>query len=324
MKYTNKHNISLATAVWLIYSEYDHIDLPNYISATTLLKPIKQIILGSQFPKQDMDISDLIASASGTAIHSGVEKAWLSNKETDNRLLKQLGYGKQITDNLLINPTEAEIKAATDPICVYLEKRTIKEFEGFNVGGKFDLVIDGELHDHKRTSVYKYLKEDSGEDYILQGSIYRWLNPDIITSDTVHIEFHFSDWSKIDSLRNPNYPKLKVASKQFKLMSLEETEEWVRKKLNQIRKLQNASQEKIPDCTDEELWRSETKYKYFSSADNTRASKVETTLEKIKEYAESKGNKGVIKQVPGEVKRCLYCSAFDNCLQRLNYEFDES
>ena len=71
MKITNEQDIALPMAIWLLNDEYDYIDNPNYISVTTLMKPIKQIVLAQRVPaeKKEFDIADLIASRMGTALH---------------------------------------------------------------------------------------------------------------------------------------------------------------------------------------------------------------------------------------------------------------
>ena len=43
---TNKNNVSLNMVVFLAHDEYDHIKEANYISVTSLLKPIRAIITG--------------------------------------------------------------------------------------------------------------------------------------------------------------------------------------------------------------------------------------------------------------------------------------
>ena len=48
MKFTNKNNIPLSLAVWLVTDEYDYVDKPNYISATSLLKPTRQLVLSKR------------------------------------------------------------------------------------------------------------------------------------------------------------------------------------------------------------------------------------------------------------------------------------
>lgn len=50
MQYTNTTNIPLPLAVFLATDDYDY--QPDTISVTTLLKPIKQIILGRRLEKK--------------------------------------------------------------------------------------------------------------------------------------------------------------------------------------------------------------------------------------------------------------------------------
>ena len=57
-------------------------------------------------------------------------------------------------------------------------------------------VAEGKVQDFKSTSVYTYLNQTNKDKYILQGSIYRWLNEDTITRDTMDIHFIFTDWNK--------------------------------------------------------------------------------------------------------------------------------
>jgi hypothetical protein len=87
---------------------------------------------------------------------------------------------------------------------------------------------------------------------------------------------------------------------------------------------QDASQDALPRCTDEELWRSEPVYKYYSDPTKTdgRATKNFDSLIEANNHLTEKG-KGVVKTVPGQVKACLYCRAFDICEQRKEYTFDD-
>ena len=54
-EYTNKLNISLPLAVFLMYDSYDHDQRDNVISATGLLRPIKQLVLTQQ-NRHDFDM----------------------------------------------------------------------------------------------------------------------------------------------------------------------------------------------------------------------------------------------------------------------------
>ena len=46
--YANTTGIGLSVAVWLADDDYDHDDDPKAISATSIIKPIKQLILPNE------------------------------------------------------------------------------------------------------------------------------------------------------------------------------------------------------------------------------------------------------------------------------------
>ena len=313
--FTNNTDIPLGLAVWLVEDNYDYIQDPNYYSVTELMRPIKQIILGRRNKEERVtDLVDCIPSALGNALHTAIEQAWLNNAHS---ALKILGYPEEVINRVLINPTPEQLKESKDPIPVYLEQRTVKKVGRFLVGGKFDMVAEGIVQDNKSTSAYTWVYGGREDDYALQGSLYRWLNPDKITEDFIRINFIFTDWQKSQSLQNPLYPDSRCKYKDIPLMDTTSTDLWVKKKLALIEKYENASEEDIPDCTDEELWMSDTVYKYFADETKTsgRSTKNFTDYMEALTYSQSKG-KGVVITVPGEPKRCGYCPAFEICEQR--------
>lgn len=316
MQLTNEHGIPLNLAVWLLHDDYDYVDDEQYISVTSLMKPLRQIVLPKR-SKSDrvMDISALIASSMGSAIHAGIELAWSKGYK---KPLYMLGYPKSVVESIVINP---EGPVLEDQIPVYMERRTIREINGFKIGGKFDWVAEGRVEDFKSTSVYTYLLGGKDEDYILQGSLYRWLNPDIITDDVMRINYIFTDWKKLDAKKNADYPQCRITYKDYPLMSLEETEKWIINKLNQVMKYKDVPEKDIPKCTDKELWRGQTLYKFYLDPNKTaRATKVSEDLAELRAYQVEKGGRGVIHTVPGVPKRCEYCNAYELCTQKDEYE----
>ena len=310
---TNVTNIPLTLAVWAVNDKYDYVNDPTYFSVTSLLKPIRQIILQRRVDMSTLstDVEDYLARAMGTSIHDSIEKAWTENYKKN---LSILGVKDNVIERFKINPKPGSLKEGDLPI--YLEQRSVKEFNGYKVGGKFDFIMDGLLHDNKSTTTMKWIKGSSDEDYKLQGSLYRWLNQDKITEDFIRINFVFTDWSKLSAMKDPTYPQHRATYKDIKLLSIEETEKWLSNKLVQISKYLNEPEEKLPECTDEELWRTPTKYKYFSNPKATRATKnFDSQMEAYKYMMVEKGGVGTIKIVPGEPRRCAYCSASSICSQ---------
>ena len=317
MKITNTTNISLPLAVWLANDEYDYVNKPNYISATTLIRPIKQTILSRRILSKDrvMDVSDFLASSLGTAIHDSIEKAWSTKA---GPILKSLGYPEKVADRVVVNPTEEQLKQ--DIIPVYVEQRHMKEIDGYIVGGKFDMVLEERLKDYKTTSVWSYIFGNKDEDYSLQGSIYRWIRPDIIKDDYTDIQFIFTDWQRSAAKQKPDtYPQQRVLEYPVKLMEIVDTEKWIRARLRELSRYMNLPEDQIPPCTDKELWRSETVYKYYADPNKTeRATKNFSTQLAANAHLNEKG-KGIVIPVAGEVKACAYCAAYDICKQKDAY-----
>lgn len=330
MPITNLKNFPLELAVWVAHNDYDFQPQSNTISATGLMKPLRQIILPPRIASNGtaaLDVEDLIASALGTAIHSAIQRAW----EHGNHILslRELGYSDETIKRIIINPTDEQLKTVPKIIPVYVEQRANKTIQvgniTVNVSGKFDMVCAGRVTDTKSTTVFSWIMGNKDDDYRLQMSIYRWLNPEKITEDHGRINFVFTDWSKLDARRRPGYPKNRLEYKLIKLLSIEETEQWIRNKISQILQYQMADERDIPYCTDEELWMGALTFKYYTNAKTAeqggRSTRNFDTLEEANQHLYDKG-KGVVKEVKGTPKRCGYCSAFTVCTQKDQYNHD--
>ena len=307
----NNKNIPFVLQVWLAADNYDYQVGDKYLSATTLLRSPRQIILERRVDTSGLvaDIEDSIARTMGNAIHEGIESAWMHNLPQSLKVLGQ----ESIKDMFTVNPKPEE--DLTNKIPIYIEQRTSKEIDGFTIGGKFDFVADGVLHDFKTTSVYSYIHGDRVKEYKLQGSIYRWLNQDKIKNDFIRICYIFTDWSKAEASRNPEYPQCRCLAKEYELLSVADTEQWIKNKLAVLSKYWDAPDSEIPECTDEELWLTPTQYKYYTNPENTRATKNFDVYGDAIAFQRSKG-KGVVITVPGAPQHCAYCSAAPICQQR--------
>lgn len=312
--YTNSTNISLSLAVWLAQDDYDHNPDPNTISATSLLKSTKSVLLSGRYQSENpTDVIGLVPSRMGTAIHTAIEQAWLSDKLEST--LKQLGINDKVASKIKINPEDP-----TDCIPIYMEIRSAKELCGYTVTGKFDFICNGALEDFKSTGTYSYINQSNAEKYVLQGSIYRWLNPDIILEDYMTIQYIFTDWSAAKAKQDKNYPQSRVIGQKYVLKSLEETEQYVREKLNNLIKFADADQDEMPACTDEDVWANPPTYKYYKDpTKKTRSTKnFDTYWEAHKRFIDD-GSVGEIVTVEGTVGFCRYCPAASYCNQAAKY-----
>jgi hypothetical protein len=316
--YLNQTGVPLSVAVYLATDHYDHV--PDAISATSLIKPVRQQILPGRVPAEQAkaDVLSFVKSRIGTSIHDGLERVWVGGHYKEAMLA--LGYPQKIIDRVVVNPVG---KLPEGAIPVYMEIRSFREINGVRISGKFDFVAEGRLEDFKSTSTFTWVKETKVEDYKLQGSIYRWLNPGIITQDHMAIQFFFTDWMPGRAKQDPKYPQRQVEQQLIPLLSLDETERYIRNKLAQYDKYRDAAEQEIPECTDEDLWRREPSYKYYKNpAKRLRSTKnFETLAEANKRLAED-GNVGVVVTVPGEVVACRFCAAFPICTQKDKYIAD--
>lgn len=311
-RYANVSEVPLALAVWLASDFYDHNDDPFTISATTLLKPLRQIILPTRIPEGDRVVSlpDMMNSRMGTAIHDGIEKAWTQNHKV---AMQMLGYPERVIERIVINPEQV----TDDMIPIYMEQRLSRKLGKWTITGKFDFIGEGKVQDFKSTGTYTYTKQTNGDKYTQQGSIYRWLDPQKITQGEMDIHYIFTDWKAQQAKQDPQYPQRRFHKQSFPLMSLQETESFITRKLALIEQYWDAEEDQIPECSDEDLWRSEPVFKYYKNPQKMGKStkNFETKQDAYIRLAED-GNVGIVKEVPGQVTACRYCQSFVACSQK--------
>ena len=297
--YTNEHNIPLPLQIWLATDNYEHDDDPIVISATTMLKSVRQIVLGKRYKDADrkVDFSNLVSSVMGSSIHASVEKAL--DRTNALQVLEKLGYtnADKIMDEM------------------HVEVRTKKEIDDYVISGQFDMVYKGAVCDIK-TSAWKYIL-GNGEDYRLQMSIYKWLNPEIITSNRGYIFYVFTDWTGVKAKQDSRYPQSKIAFKEYPLMDFDEIDTWIKTKLSAITACRGLADKDLPLCSDKELWREPDTYAYYSNPSNrTRATKVFDNRADAEAMVSSKG--GIVQERKGKVKACKYCPYINYCNQYID------
>jgi hypothetical protein len=315
-RFANVSEVPLALAVFLASDFYDHDDDPFTVSATTLLKPLRQIILPSRIPAGEglVNLADMMNNRMGTAIHDGIEKAWMTNHQV---AMEAIGLPQRVIDRIAINPPDEQLASNPDLIPVYLEQRLSRQLGKWKITGKFDFIGEGKVQDFKSTSTFTYMKQTSSDKYAQQGSIYRWLDPKKITQDQMDIHYIFTDWKPAMAKTDPNYPPKRFHTQTFNLMNLAETEGFIRRKLALIEQYWDAPEEEIPQCDDDELWRSEPVFKYYKNPEKTaRSTKNFDTMQDAMLRLSEDGNVGIVKEVPGQVTACKYCPAFAACTQK--------
>lgn len=318
---TDKHDVSFPLAVWLAHDDYDYDNRGNAVSTTSLIKPLRQLILKirEQSNKVEFDITDMLKAKIGSAIHAVNEIAW-TEKHTILKALLIKQEDPELIKRFRVNGKFITGKTVDDPIDIWLEQRTEKAINDFIITGKYDLVWFGRLSDIKSTSTYTYEKKTKDQDFILQGSIYRWLNPDKITDDFVNIEYIFTDWNE-RNLAKDGYPQSPVLQVSLPLMSLKDTENYIVSKLNALVEGLMLQDVDLPRCSEHDLWITEEVWQYFSKVGNTRASKNfdKRNNKNPKLAAEThmgqKGGVGEVRKKPQKAKACGYCAVAHVCSQ---------
>jgi hypothetical protein len=320
MPYTNRTNIPLELAVWLAANDgYDLKRAPHVVSATSLMKPTKSLILGNRVhdsttEEHTVDVADLVPSRLGTAVHTAAEVAWLYSREAG---LTQLGIPSPVIEKLRLNPDTPGDDPEFD---VYMEMRSNKAVGKWVISGKFDFVRNGRVKDIKTTRTYNWIKGSNDEKYSIQGSIYRWLNPEIITDDYVDIMMVFTDWSPLKALADKDYPKANILVRTLPLMSIPETERWITNRLAELEKYVNAKQQEMPQCTPDELWMDPPKYAYYKNPKAQRATKLYDTPQEANAHKAREGIAGSkVVERKSEPKYCKYCDGRSICLQAEGY-----
>lgn len=315
-RFANVSEVPLALAVFLATDHYDHDTDPNTISATTLLKPIRQIVLPSRIPEGEglVNLADMMNSRMGTAIHDGIEKAWTTNYR---QAMRDIGLPDRIINRVVINPDPHTLEMNPDAIPVYMEQRLSRQLGKWKITGKFDFIGEGRVQDFKSTGVFTYMKQTGSDKYPQQGSIYRWLDPKKIHQDQMDIHYIFTDWKGALAKSDPNYPPRRFHTQSYQLLSLPETENFIRQKLTLIEKYFDAPEEEIPLCSDDDLWRSEPVFKYYKNPTKTaRSTKNFDNKQDAYLRLSEDGNVGIVKEVPGQATACKYCPAFAACSQK--------
>lgn len=282
MKHTNKNEFDEIIVEYLKSDDYDYDQ--NTLSATTLMQPPRMYALKKQnFERLEVDVEDLIASRYGTAIHDSVEKVNLTGCKQEERL-------KKAVKNRIIT-------------------------------GKYDILREigpkkWELIDVKSTSVWTIIYKSRDEDHKTQLSIYRWLaiQNGYDVAQTGKIWFFFTDWSAAKAKEDPEYPQTRTLMKDVELWGEDETLKYISERMLLLDKAVNMEQNDMPKCTDKELWSSEESWAIMKK-DAKRALKVHKTAEEAQTHIRTLEGPYEIKNRPGKVARCRYCSARKFCNQ---------
>lgn len=181
MKITNRANLPMP---FVRMAEDKYEIKPKRYSVTTLLKPVREILLNRRHNAEiEQDCSDMIWLLFGKAVHA---------------ILEQYSEGAS---------EFAE------------EKLTVELENGYTVSGIIDLydLDKAEVVDYKTASVWKAIYKDY-DDWKKQGLMYAWeLYKNGLPCKNVVFYAILKDWSKTKAKTDHEYPQSPVLRVEFKV-----------------------------------------------------------------------------------------------------------
>lgn len=290
MKLTNKYNIPQTFV--------NVLQRPTYskgkanLSVTQLINSPKIVALTSLFADElEQDVSEMVWSIFGSAVHGVLE------------------HGKDANHKI--------------------EERLHTEIDGWNISGAIDLQIVGEngiaIRDYKTTSAWAVMNEKI--EWEQQLNIYAWLVEKVKKTPVtdVGIVAIIRDWNRRDAGTRDGYPEAPIKELPVRLWSFEEREQFVSERISKHSACEFAieTDQPLPRCTPEEMWEKSTTWAVKKTG-GVRAKSVHQTQEEAADALEKAGKGYEIEVRLGERTRCAnFCSVSHRCIQWRDYQDGE-
>jgi len=291
MKLTNRHNLP-QTFVNVLHR-------PTYtkgganISATELINSPRIVQLKRLHDADlEQDVSDMIWSIFGTAIHAVLE------------------HGKDHNH--------------------HVEERLHAVLDGWSISGAIDLQIVEEdgiiVSDYKTTGAWSVMNEKA--EWEQQLNIYAWLVETVkkIPVKGVNIVAIIRDWSRRESETREGYPEAPVKEIPITLWDYDTRTEFIRARIKEHSSALFAAETstELPECTPEQTWEKQTAYA-VKKVGNKRATAVFEIEDEAKAKMTELGKGYAIEVRPGERTRCMnYCPVSNFCTQYKAYQQGEA
>lgn len=286
MHLTNKYN--LPQTFMNVAKRPEYTKGKAHVSATELLNSPRIVQLRKKYDSQiEVDVSDMIWSIIGTAIHGVLEKGQDANH--------------------------------------IVEQRIHAVFDGWSLSGAIDLQIvhdDGiEINDYKNVGVWSVMNEKA--EWEQQLNIYAWLVEEVKKIPVVKLAIIaiVRDWNRRDAKTRQGYPQSQVVTIPVNLWSMEEREEFIRNRIHAHSEALFAMEtmEVLPLCSPAEMWEKPTTYAVKKEG-AARAKSVHAEKEEAEEALQSAGKGYILEVREGERTRCAnFCQVSEFCDQYKAY-----
>lgn len=287
MKLTNKFNIPQTFVNVLQRPTYTKGRA--HLSATQLINSPKVVALTSKFETElEQDVSDMVWSLFGSAIHGVLE------------------HGKD--DNHLV------------------EERLHAEVDGYRISGAIDLQIVNEagisIRDYKTTSAWAVMNDKV--EWEQQLNIYAWLVETVKKTPVTDLGIVaiIRDWSRRDAGTKEGYPEAPIKELPITLWPYEQRQEFVSSRIaaHSAAEFALETESDLPECTPQEMWEKPTVWA-LKRTGKLRASSLHHTQEDADDALAKAGAGFEIEVRPGERTRCAtFCPVNAYCQQWRDYQ----
>ena len=264
MKITNKYG--LPETIVNVVKRPTYSKGEAHLSATELLTSPRIVQLRSlNMDNIEQDVSDMVWSIFGTAIHGVLE------------------HGK--ADNHIV------------------EERLRAEIDGWTISGAIDLQeVDANgimISDYKTTGAWSVMNEKS--DWVNQLNIYAWLVEKVkkVPVKGIQIVAIIRDWSRRDAANKEGYPQAPIVTITLPLWSFEDREAFIRERIHLHSEAHFAvvSNGNLPYCTPADMWEKPSVWA-VKKKKNIRAAHLFTDEESAKNKIEELGDEYMIEHRP--------------------------
>jgi len=265
------------------------------LSATELINSPRIVQLRKAHEAElEYDVSEMVWSIFGTAVHGVLE------------------HGKD--ENHIV------------------EERLHAEVDGWSISGAIDLQLINEdgtytINDYKTTGAWAVMNEKA--DWEHQLNIYAWLVEKVkgVKVSKLEIVAIIRDWSRRDAAMKVNYPDAPIKVIPIQLWSQEDREQFIRDRVTQHSNAMLTAElgETLPYCTPEQMWEKPPVFAIMKEG-NVRAKSVHAleseatvSLEDLKKAAK-KGENFYLEVRKGDRTRCEnFCQVSKYCDQHQAY-----
>ena len=206
-----------------------------------------------------------------------------------------------------------------------VEERIFAELDGWSVSGAIDLQIESdkgiEINDYKNVGSWAVMNEK--KEWEEQLNCYAWL-VEYVKKAPVHklaIIAIVRDWNKREAQTKEGYPEARAVVIPIKLWTMEQRELFIRSKIHihSEAKFATDATEVLQYCTAEEMWERPTVYAVKKDG-NQRAKSLHDVLEDAEEEVKKLGKGYVLETRKGRRVRCEeYCQVAPYCDQYKAY-----